>query len=461
MALPIKRRRRHLFLVILAAAIALALHSQRGLLKVGSGWVAKRACSGIFVAGRSRASLDELALPLPLPVSIEVSRDAKNPGVTARVGGLFAPSSARYRAELGCVLEESGAVPQPLDALPDGRLSPVAPRKQLRTGAAPAALQRVVESAFVRTPEQEAAGYGTRAVVILRDGEVVGERYAEGFSARTPLEGWSMAKSVTGTLVGILVDAGRIDVHTPVGLAAWSEPEDPRRAITWDHLLRMSSGLLFTENYRLPSENAIQMLFGAGRLAKGAYAAGLPLEHEVDTHWSYSSGTTNLLHYALLERVFGGDVGAYLDFPRHALFARLGMSSAVMEPDASGVYVGSSFLFATARDWARFGQLYLNDGVFEGERVLSSEWVRYSGTPTNAEGSYGAHWWLNADPVDRPRRWPGVDANVLIASGFEGQGVVVVPESGLVVVRLGYDGANRLDMGDFVERIVGSFSDAL
>ena len=300
-------------------------------------------------------------------------------------------------------------------------------------------------------------------MVVLQDGGIVAERYSEGFSASTRLPGWSMAKSVTSAIVGLLVDAGRIDRSARVGLDEWSSPGDPRAAITWDQLLRMSSGLSFDEDYSLPSSDAIQMLFGLERFAKGRYAALRPLEFEPDTHWNYSSGTSNLLQYALLTRVFEGDLAAYLAFPHRALFGRIGMSSAILEPDARGGYVGSSFLYATARDWARFGQLFLDEGEWQGQRILSREWAEYSATPTPTEpgGTYGAHWWLNANPETGSRRMPRLDPDILIASGFEGQYVVIVPKQDLVVVRLGLDRGTPLDIESLVAGIVDALAGPL
>jgi CubicO group peptidase (beta-lactamase class C family) len=180
------------------------------------------------------------------------------------------------------------------------------------------------------------------------------------------------------------------------------------------------------------------MLFDRGDAA--AYAAAKPLAHPPDSYWHYSSGTSNIVSRILRES-FEGDQAAYFRFPREALFDRIGMRSAVIEPDASGTFVASSFMFATARDWARFGLLFLEDGVWQGERILPEGWVEYSTTPTPKapQGRYGAHWWLNAgdpdDPADRP--WPDLPTDTFSARGFEGQEVVVIPSRDLVLVRLG------------------------
>lgn len=434
-----------------------ATHSMRGAPIAGTGWVAKRTCSGVFVAGRAPATLVEARLPIDLPFTIETEIDRRARTVTAfYVGPAFAPrlapSTARFRPGLGCTLEGPSPGDPALDRITSNPAPPIPPRSLLPLAPPTPSIEGVLDDAFA----DSRGGEGTRAVVILQNGRIVAERYAEGFSPDTPLPGWSMTKSVTNALVGLLVDARRIDLHAPVALDLWRGPGDPRAEITWDQLLRMSSGLAFSEDYATPSSDAIQMLLGRARVSKGEYAASRPLEYPIDTHWSYASGTTNVIQYAILERVFAGDLETYLGFPRTALFQPLGMTSAVMEPDGRGAFVGSSFMFATARDWARFGQLFLDDGQVDQQPLLSREWIRYSATPTPTEprGTYGAHWWLNADPEVGTRRWPGLPANLLVASGFEGQNIVIVPDARLVVVRLGLDRAERFDIARFVRRVL-------
>ena len=425
-----------------------------------TGWVAKRVCSGVFVGGRAPETLEEATLPLPVPLPIEIPAEidyvAKT--VTAHFASYFAPSTARFRPGLGCTLEGPKEASSPLDEviLPQRararpfRVEPSAKIEEAITDAFAEADGGAMTSDFLQPK--------TRAVVVLRDGVLVAERYAEGFDAATALPGWSMTKSVTSTLIGLLVSAGRIDLAAPVGLEEWAGEGDSRSAITWDQLLRMSSGLAFEEDYGAPNSDAIQMLFGIERFSRGRYAALRSLVFEPDTAWSYSSGTTNLLHYAMLTQVFHGDAESYLRYPAQALFDPLGMSSAIIEPDESGVYVGSSHQLATARDWARLGQLYLDRGEFEGNRLLPETWIDYALRPTatNTAGTYGAHWWLNVDPAEGVRRFPRLASNVFMASGFEGQYVVVVPNDGLVIVRLGLDRGDRLDIEGLVARVVAA-----
>jgi CubicO group peptidase (beta-lactamase class C family) len=272
-------------------------------------------------------------------------------------------------------------------------------------------------------------------VVIVHKDRVVAERYAQGFSKETPLIGWSMTKSVVNGLVGILVKEGKISQRDAVPIAAWQGSGDPRRNITWDQLLRMNSGLQFDEDYRNPLADVTYMLLGVPDVA--AYAAAKPIETEPGTRWSYSSGTTNIIAYAIRQVV--GDSN-YLEFPRRALFDRLSMSGALIEMDAAGTFVGSSFMYATARDWARFGLLYLNDGVWSGERILPEGWVAYTQTPApNApEQQYGAHFWLQIPKEHRcGDSGHPLPADAFHAIGHEGQFVTIIPSRELVLVRLG------------------------
>jgi CubicO group peptidase (beta-lactamase class C family) len=275
----------------------------------------------------------------------------------------------------------------------------------------------------------------TRAVVILRDGKIVAERYAPGFDQDMPLPGWSMAKSVVNALVGILVGQGKLDLAAPAPVPEWQEIGDPRREITLGQLMNMTSGLEFSEKASHPLSDVTKMLLTTPDAA--AYAANKPLGAKPGTHWNYASGTTNIISRII--RVTLGE-SDYRQFPRLALFEPLGMGSARFEADASGTFVGSSFLYATARDWAKFGQLYCQDGVWEGERMLPEGWVAQSTTPTlSASGQqYGAHFWL---VIQRENRHQSLEkplpADAFHAIGYEGQCVSIIPSLQLVVVRLG------------------------
>ncbi len=288
-----------------------------------------------------------------------------------------------------------------------------------------ASLDRVVHT-LVAEPDVERTGE-TYALLFVHRGRIVAEAYGFGRDRDTPLVSWSMAKSITHALVGVLVREGRLDVHAPAPVPAWAGNADPRRAITTEHLLRMCDGLDFVEVY-LPEgrSDVIVMLFQTGKDDVAAYAEARSLAREPGTYWNYSSGTSNVVA-AIVGRAVGGSESAMGDFMHRELFGRLGMDSAQPRFDAAGNFIGSSYVFATARDFARFGLLYLRDGFWNGERVLPEGWVDHARSLSIPSfDQYGAHWWLARD-----------GSGIFHASGFHGQYIVVCPTRDLVVVRLG------------------------
>jgi CubicO group peptidase (beta-lactamase class C family) len=223
----------------------------------------------------------------------------------------------------------------------------------------------------------------------------------------------------------------------PAPVPEWRSPDDPRHEITLDQLMRMSSGLAFEEIYQ-PLTHATDMLYGAHDF--GAFAAKSHLEAPPDQKWSYSSGTANIIA-RIVRYEAEKTTPDYYRFMREALFDRIGMTSMVIEPDPSGTFVGSSYAVATVRDWARFGLLYLQDGVWDGKRVLPEGWVTYSTTPTPKapKGEYGALFWLNAGAPGNPgnRPLPHAPVETYYADGYQGQRVIVIPSKKLVLVRFG------------------------
>lgn len=273
----------------------------------------------------------------------------------------------------------------------------------------------------------------TFALVVIWRGRLVLERYGPEHGPDSTLISWSVAKSFLQTFVGLLVRDGKIARDTRADLPAWRAPGDPRAALTLDVLLRMSSGLRWLEDYvDAGKSDVIEMLFGSGKDDVAGYAARSELAHSPDTVWCYSSGTSNLVS-ALAGRALGGGRDAVEAYLRRELFERIGMRSASLRFDAAGTWIGSSFVFATARDFARFGLLALRDGVWEGERVLPEGWIDYARTPTpGSNGEYGAHWWL-----------PLEGEGMFSANGYQGQYVYVAPERDVVAVRLGASSAEQ------------------
>jgi CubicO group peptidase (beta-lactamase class C family) len=284
---------------------------------------------------------------------------------------------------------------------------------------------------FEKDPERP---LNTLAIIVVYDGKIIEERYAPGFDKNSKLMGWSMTKSITNSLIGILVNEGKLQTDSPVPINDWKN--DDRKNITLNNLLQASSGLEWSESYFLPTSTFHKMFIHSDD--KAAYARTMVLKDKPGENFVYSSGTTLILSGIIRETV--GDE-YYYKFPYEKLFYKIGMKQAIMEPDASGTFVGSSYCYASARDWTRFALLYLNDGVWNGERILPEGWVKYTSTPaTSAEiGEYGAQWWLNAgarNDIDN-RKYPKIPADAYWADGFEEQYAMVIPSEKLVVVRLG------------------------
>jgi len=277
---------------------------------------------------------------------------------------------------------------------------------------------------------------GARGVAVVYDGKLVAEKYAMNYSQFTPLIGWSMTKSVLNTLIGIRIRQKKMALNQTVIAPEWNIDGDPRKNITLDQLLRQSSGLYFKEKLAISGDCPI-MLFAKSDIAH--FAADKSLIAEPDTVWSYSSGTSNILSRAL-RHTFEND-NDYWTFARRELFDKIGMKSAFIETDPIGTFMMSSFMYATVRDWTRFGLLYYNDGVWEGERILPEGWVKYSKTPTPLApfGSYGAHFWLNAGDKNNKKNMPNLASDAFFASGFEQQYVLIVPSKKLVMARLGFN----------------------
>ncbi len=412
---------------------------------VGAGFTAKVACSLAWISGEN---VDDLLRTYIAPEAAPLGSllgAAKTPdGVEGRAWWGLVRARAIYRPGLGCTLlrdvsAESLAtargVDVPREPLPAGAPWP-------RGGSGPTdpaspAITAAIDRAFTEPVPANDHVRRTTAVVIAHEGKLIAERYAKGYGPETPMLSWSMAKSVTAALVAIEIGDGRMALHERAPVPEWSSPDDPRHAITLDQLLRMSSGLAFGENFG-PVDDLPRMLFEYGDV--GAFAANKPLAAPPDTVWSYSSGTANIVA-RLLRELHGNDLGAQVRWARERLFDAADMRSAFFEPDVTGTFIGSSFAFMTARDWARFGELHREDGVWFGRRILPQGWVRYVTTPTPLapDGQYGAHFWLNAGDPKKPsqRPWPKLPTDTYAACGHSGQYVFVVPSAKLVVVRLG------------------------
>lgn len=319
------------------------------------------------------------------------------------------------------------SLPAPPDGVPW-------PTDRWPTGPPPPGLEAVVAEVF-----DDEERYGTTyGVAVVQGGRLLLERYGgalphldrppEPVEPSTPLLSWSMAKSVLHAAVGVLVGEGRLALAEPAGVPGW---DDERAAITLDQLLQMRDGLRWAEDYvDAGVSDVIEMLFGAGQSDVAAYAQARPLAHEPGTVFNYSSGTSNIVAGIVGRAVGSGD--HVRSFLHDRLLHPIGMRSAEPRLDDAGTFVGSSFVYATAQDWARFGTLYLRDGVWDGTRLLPEGWVdhgrRVRSVDPDDGGLYGAHWWIDQLDTDR---------GTFRASGYEGQMVAVCPALDAVVVRLG------------------------
>ncbi|KRE89649.1 hypothetical protein ASG87_04840 [Frateuria sp. Soil773] len=420
---------------VLVAASAVVLLNRKAL-HIATGSVSLSLCAAAFVSKVDPERVfaeEQRPLMASIGWAVRYTVDRPRGEVRSSVLGLF-PARAVYRRGLGCVVMH-GEGPTPEAAgLADADV-PDAFGPAVAEPADPA-LRHALDLAFAEP--DPAHPRLTKAVVVLHDGKLVAERYAPGYGPQTPLWGHSVTKSVIQALIGILVRQGRLRPEQPAPIAAWASPADPRHAITVDQLLRMDSGLPFDETDG-PVNLATHMWYREPDTA--AYAASVPLAHPPGTAWGYSN-----LGFALLSKLVGNATGGTAagaeGFARRELFAPLGMHHSVIETDATGTLLGAGFMYASARDFARFGQLYLDDGVVDGRRILPEGWAAYARSQTLDTG-YGAGFWTNlvnegSVPVwDAPWGMPQLPKDMFYARGAFGQYIVIVPSERLVVVRLG------------------------
>ena len=432
-----------LLLAATASVAAIVVFRPGTAARVATGVVSHTLCSETFVAGLDPArTFAETLQSMPgirrlIPVlHYQVDRTRKE--VTATLAGRF-ESRAVYREAIGCglVYPAGGSAlaataaaisgeDRPSGALDIAGPAVVEPRD--------ARLRAALDHAFAE-PEG-GPPRGTKAVIVLHDNRIVAERYAPGYGIDTPLLGWSMTKSVMNALIGILVRQGRLSVAAPAPVAAWREPSDPRHVITVEQLMRMTSGLALDET-NSGFDPSSRMLYTAPDMAGFAEAA--TLKAVPGTRYHYSSPSTILLSRIVRDAV-GGRAEDVLRFAERELFGPLGMRHVTLELDATGTPIGSTYMYATARDWTRFGMLYANDGIVGGRRILPEGWVGYSATPTpGSQDGYGAGFFTNRGASDfgQQRVRGGMPADSFFASGTQGQRIVIAPAERLVVVRLG------------------------
>ncbi len=420
-----------LLLVAIAGLFAWLYAAPPELIRVGSGYAAKIVCSNVFLAGRDPQQVLEVDVqapghPLLKLMRVSVDRDEKV--VRAGLLGFLGESVAVARGGLGCANVPDGDLARASAAqLPDMPMPSPPPDAAWPEGER---VEPATAEVAAVLADDNLAGEGLRAIVVVRDGRIAGERYGEGFSADTPLLGWSMSKTVNAAIIGTLLRDGRMSLEKGRLLPGWEA--DGRAAITLADLMAMSSGLEFNEDYGDVTD-VTRMLYLEPDMA--GFAGAKPLAAPVGEVFSYSSGTAVLLSRLWQEAL--GDAGEALQWPRRALFSPLGMDSAVIEADESGTFVGSSYIYATARDWARLGQFLLQGGVWSGEQILPPGFVSWMREPAPAsDGVYGrGQVWLEVPGGNGSRM--GVPADTFWLKGHDGQTVAVIPSQRMVVVRMG------------------------
>ena len=438
---------------------------------LAAGYKSAFLCSDLFTAGQSEADATRYDLEGIYPEyqatvrTLAASIDRVRRTVSVAYAPGLPPRIAAWRPGLGCTELPIGAeaaaaatlprlttVPTPEAAdsrpWPEGDVDAVAP------GATAAPLAAVLDRAL----DGRSYGMGTRttALLVVQDGRIVAERYAEGFGPHVPQRTWSAAKSITATLVGRAVQLGQVRLDATATVPEWREPGDPRGAITLAQLLHMNSGL-WTDG---PGNRTDELYLGGASVTQ--WATAQPLEVRPGTRFRYSNDDAVLAARAVRSAL--GDGQAALDFPHTELFRKIGMAHTVAETDWRGNYILSSQVWTTARDLARLGLLYLADGVYKGERLLPPGWARLVATPSGiqppqgADGKapgYGALFWLYG-----PEQ--GLPAGTTLMNGNRGQYVFVVPATHTVIVRRGYDlaGSPPFDVARFGHDVLAALPTA-
>ena len=429
-----------LFLVLLLSMAGFCLWRRPDrAIRVATANVAQTLCTGVFVEGLApdRVFAENIApmkgMHILLPrLHYAVDRDTRK--VTAQWLGHFV-SEVTYYPTYGCAL--------PLLA-PDAATLQAAYEVATATTDAPATSEDpTIVGALALAFAEPAHGphRNVHAIVVMHDGKIIAERYAAGFNPDTPQLGYSLSKSVVNALFGILVKQGRLTMNMPAPVLAWQSPGDPRHRITLDQLSRMVSGLDLTEDDS-GFDPVSTMLFLKKDMA--GYAAHASLRIQPGQQWEYTSGNTLILTGILRDTVGGGAPGL-IRFAHRELFDPLGMQHVLMEFDGAQSLVGSTRIYASARDWARFGQLYLGDGMIDGRRILPEGWSAYVSRQT-LDSIYGSGFWTNAGTAaDGSHIIAGMPGDAYFASGLNGQRIVIVPSKRLVIVRLG----STVDPPDF------------
>ena len=439
-------------LLLLAAAAALYW-----AMPAATGYAAHYLCTQSLVAGRDADAVfrREVEPINPLLLLVRYRVDRSRATVRAAGLGFIRPVSALYRPGLGCTLlvgtDAATLIRQAAGiGLPEARHLSETPLVSEAAGH-DERLREVLDKAM---QEPSATSLrNTQALVVMHQGRLLAERYAAGIGPETPLLGWSMTKTVTALLTGVLVQDGKLALEQDALLSDWSSPADPRRRIRLQNLLQWTSGLDFQEDY-MPGSDTTNMLYESGDMAH--YVASRPLKDAPGSHINYQSGGSVLLAKVVARAISDQPLGI-VGFARRRLFEPLGIRSASIEPDVAGNLVGGSYMLASARDWSRIGQLILQQGNWNGQQIVSRDWIHFMSTPqTNQpEGLFGAHLWLNASRNGK-KHFMSLPDDMVRLDGFNHQLVVIIPSRQLVITRLGATVDGSWDTERFIADVLAS-----
>lgn len=434
-------------IILVSAAIYI-----NSLLPIITGYAAKNLCSDVFISMREQVDIEAIDLNFSFIKLTNNSIDYNEKSVTSRF--LWGKSKAIYRNGFGVTLLKdipekdlrssrypSGIEPGYIRDTIKWPLGDIIP--DTITGIDLAKLGDVAKKLVT----DNAYNGNAFAFMVLHKGIPVAEAYKPRFNKDTRFLSWSMAKSFTNAMAGIMVREGKIDINKPTGIEEWKN--DDRSKITLNDLLQMQSGLEWNEDYGVRSDVTL-MLHCESDMS--GYAIHKTLAYAPGTYWYYSSGTANIISY-LIRKQFSND-SLYYSNANTQLFNKIGMPDAVFEVDPSGTRVGSSYLYATARDYARFALLYQNDGVFNGERILPEGWVKYTTTAASgSNGVYGSLFWLN-----KSKRLPSAPEDMYSCEGHDGQMIFILPSQELIVVVLGYSSTANggMDFDRLLQDILGT-----
>jgi CubicO group peptidase (beta-lactamase class C family) len=439
-----------LCVLIAAALIASAIMYVNPLLSIMTGYAAKGMCSGVFVSDRNADSIKTIDLSFSPIHLVSVDVNYKDKSVDAHF--LWNRSRAIYREGYGVTLikqvDEKELLKEtfPTQRKPIYDRDTIAwPKGNIITDTITSEIDKTaIDSIADALVNNRSYGGKPFSFMVTYKGIPIAEKYKTGIDKETRLLSWSMAKSITNALTGVAVKDGHLDIFAPTGIDLWKD--DERKEITTNDLLQMQSGLEWNEDYGGKSDVNLMLHLHKDM---AAYAINKPLAHTPGSQWYYSSGSTNIVSQILREKM--GSDSLYYDLAINKLFNKIGITNALFETDASGLMVSSSYVYMTTRDFMRFGLLYLNDGVFEGERILPEGWVKYTSTPSSdSEGNYGSAFWLN-----RGSKYPDAPKDMFSCNGHDGQMIIIIPSKSIVITLLSFSPkSDAIDFNRVIKDII-------